>query len=118
MTATLLTKAPNFHGLTGTQAVGRRQVAVATDYAGAVTVLYRANEAYWVVVTRDVRNAFTDGSEIGSSAAIWFDQHEGRFVVDYYDHEGRNVESGRTRGLGAAIGVAASTTSHRWAQSR
>lgn len=118
MNATILTQNPSFHNLTGTQKVGRRQVAAASDYAGSVTVLYRAMETYWVVVTRDVRNAFTDRSQVGASAAIWFDQAEGRYVIDYYDRAGRNVEAGRTRGLGAAIGVACSTTSHRWATER
>lgn len=118
MTATLLTQAPNFHGLTGTQLVGRRQVATQADYAGTVTVLYRAADEYWSVVTRSAQNAFTHGSEAGASASIWFDRAELRYVVDYCDRDGVRVEAGRTRGLGAAIGVATSTTSHLWAQSR
>jgi len=118
MTATLLAQAPNFFGLTGRQAIGRRQVAVATDYAGAVTVLYRAADQYWNVVTRDVRNAFTHGSEAGASASIWFDRHESRYVVDYCDRDGVRVEAGRAHGLGAAIGIATSTTTHQWAESR
>lgn len=118
MTATILTQAPNFHGLTGRQSVGYRQVAVATNYAGAVTVLYRAADEYWNVVTRDVRDAFTDGSQVGASASIWFDRAEGRYVIDYCDRDGVRVEAGRSRGLGAAIGIATSTTAHRWAQER
>jgi len=118
MSVAILNQAPNFHGLTGTQSIGRRQVATSADYAGTVTVLYRAADQYWNVVTRDVRNAFTDGSEAGTSAAIWFDRAELRYVVDYCDRDGVRVEAGRTRGLGAAIGIATSATSHRWAQSR
>lgn len=118
MTTTILTQAPNFHGLTGTQAVGRRQVATSADYVGTVTVLYRAADEYWNVVTRSAVKAFTDGSEAGASASIWRDRAEGRYVVDYTDRYGVRVEAGRTRGLGAAIGVATSTTSHRWAQGR
>lgn len=116
MSATILTQAPNFHGLTGRQAVGRRQVAALSDYAGTVTVLYRAADEYWNVVTRSAVKAFTDGSEVGASASIWLDKSEGRYVVDYCDRNGVRVEAGRTRGLGAAIGVASSTTSHRWAE--
>lgn len=118
MTATLLTQNPTFHALTGTQKVGRRQISVATDYAGAVTVLYRAAEEYWVVTTRNARNAFTTDSESGTNAAIWRDRAEGRYVIDYVDSYGVRVEAGRTRGLGAAIGVASSTTTHMWAESR
>jgi hypothetical protein len=116
MAATLLTKAPSFHSLNGRQAVGARQVAVATDYVGAVTVLYRAADEYWTVVTRAARNAFTTNSQVGATAAIWFDRAEGRYVVDYCDRDGVRVEAGRARGLGAAIGIACSTTTHQWGQ--
>lgn len=118
MAATLLTKSPTFHALTGTQAVGRKQIAVATDYAGSVTVLYRTAPEYWVVVTRDVRDAFTDRAELAPAVAIWHDGREGRYVVDYFDRSGRNIEADRTRSLRAAIGVAASVSSRRWAESR
>jgi hypothetical protein len=116
MTATLLTKAPNFFGLNGRQAIGRRQVATSADYAGTVSVLYRAADYYWTVSTRSARNAFTPDAEVGASASIWFDKREGRYVVDYCDRDGVRVEAGRTQGLGAAIGVATSTTSHMWSQ--
>lgn len=115
MTAILNPRA-NFFGLTGAQPVGRRQVATSADYVGTVTVLYRAADQYWNVVTRSAIRAFTDGSEVGASASIWFDRAEGRYVVDYCDRDGVRVEAGRTVGLGAAIGVAASATSHRWAE--
>lgn len=117
MTA-ILNTSPNFFGLTGTQKVGRRQVATSADYAGTVTVLYRAADQYWNVVTRSAVRAFADGSEAGASASIWFDRAEGRYVIDYCNRDGVRVEAGRTNGLGAAIGVATSTSSHRWAQGR
>lgn len=117
MNATLAAQAPKFHHLTGTQPVGQRQVATTTDYAGAVTVLYRTAEEYWIVVTRGVRNAFTDRAEIGSAAAIWH-AADGRYVVDYYDRDGQSVTADRTRSLGAAIGSAVSVTTRRWAVDR
>lgn len=118
MTATLLTQAPTFHSLNGRQAVGRRQIATSAEYAGTVAVLYRAADAYWTVTTRSAVRAFTTESEAGVTVAIWFDRAEGRYVVDYTDRCGVRVEAGRTWGLGAAIGIATSASSHLWAQSR
>jgi hypothetical protein len=118
MAPTILATSPTFHAVDGRQPVGRRQIAAQADYAGTVTVLYRAAETYWVATTRDARDAFTVDSEVGSSAAIWFDTAEGRYVIDYCDRDGRRAEASRTHGLGAAIGVATSVASHLWAQSR
>lgn len=114
MALTITNQAPNFFALTGTQPVGQRQIAVNTDYAGSVTTLYRPNTAYWTVTTRSVRGAFTDRAQLGCSAAVWFDQGEGRYVVDYYDGA-TNVEAGRARGLRAAIGIAVDVANQRWA---
>lgn len=118
MIATLPTQSPTFHALNGRQAVGRRQIAVAGEYAGAVTVLYRSAEEYWVLTVREARNAFTTNSEVGSTVTIWRDRAEGRYVVDYVDNYGDRVEADRTRGLGAAIGAATSVAAERWAQAR
>ena len=118
MTATLATQAPRLHSLTGTQPVGHKQVATSTEYAGAVTVLYRSAEGYWLVTTRAARNAFTHGSEVGATCAIWQSREDGRYVVDYYEADGTLVDADRTVSLGAAIGVAVSVTCRRWAQSR
>ncbi len=114
MALTITNQAPNFFALTGTQPVGHKQIAVATDYAGSVTTLYRPNTSYWTVTTRSVRGAFSDSPELGQSASIWFDQNEGRYVVDYYEGA-TNVEAGRARGLRAAIGIAVDVANQRWA---
>jgi hypothetical protein len=113
MALTITNQAPNFFALTGTQPVGHKQIAVATDYAGSVTTLYRPNTSYWTVTTRSIQGAFTDRAQLGCSAAIWFDQGEGRYVVDYFD--GFRIEAGRALGLRAAIGIAVDVANQRWA---
>jgi len=118
MTATLATQAPSFHSLTGTQPVGQAQVAVASDYAGTVTVVTRENTSYWAVNVRSAVNAFVPAKrEQGKTITIWFDQNEGRYVADYHTH-GEYVEVDRTQSLRAAIGVAVTVAAQRWAASR
>lgn len=118
MTATLATQAPSFHSLTGRQPVGQAQVAVASDFAGTVTVVTRENDWYWAVNVRSVVNAFVPAKrEQGKTVTIWFDQKEGRYVADYHTH-GEYVEVDRTHSLQAAIGVASDAAAQRWAADR
>ena len=118
MNATIPTARPNFHALTGTQPVGQIQITVLAEYAGTITTVKRCNETYWVVGTRDARNAFRGPwSARHRSCAIWQDGRTGAFVVDYWD-AGTNIEAGRTRSLQAAIGVACDVTAQRWLASR
>jgi hypothetical protein len=118
MNATLTAQAPKFHALTGTQPVGQKQVAVASDFAGTVTVVTRENESYWAVNVRSVVHAFDPAKrEQGKTVTIWFDQREGRYVADYHTH-GEYVEVDRTQSLQAAIGVASDAAAQRWAADR
>lgn len=112
MTTTLATVAPRFHSLNGTQPVGQAQIATMPEYTGSVTSVKRLNDAYWSVVTRSVVDAFRN-PKLGMACAIWFDQSERRYVVDYWDTSG-SVEADRTRSLAAAIGVAVTVTAQRW----
>lgn len=114
MTTTLATAAPRFHALTGTQPVGRTQIATMAEYAGSVTALTRKNDTYWVVTTRDVRGAFVARFRHNASVAIWMDTATMEFVVDYWDNS-VCVEADRTRTLRAAIGVACDVTARHWA---
>lgn len=118
MTATIATQAPRFHSLTGRQPVGQSQVAVASDFAGTVTVVTRENDWYWAVNVRSVVNAFVPAKrEQGKTVTIWFDRNEGRYVADYHTH-GEYVEAGRAHSLQAAIGVASDAAAQRWAADR
>lgn len=117
MITTLPTAAPTFHALTGTQPVGQTQVAVMTEYAGAITTITRRNDTYWIVATRDARNAFRGPwNACGMTAQIWMDAATMEFVVDYWDASfpGQAIEADRTRTLKAAVGVAADLTAQRW----
>jgi hypothetical protein len=114
MNTTLATTAPTFHALTGAQPVGQTQVATMAEYVGTITTVARKNDTYWVVATRDARNAFRGPwNAVGTTAQIWMDPTTMEFVVDYW--EGTTcVEADRTRTLKAAIGVAADVTAQRW----
>jgi hypothetical protein len=116
----ITTAAPKFHALTGTQPVGQTQIATMAEYAGTITTVTRKNDDYWVVVTRDARNAFRGPwNASGTNAAIWRDSTTLEFVVDYWAPElGGFVEADRTRTVAAAIGVATTVTAQRWATQR
>ena len=101
---------PTYHSLRADAPVGSApQVFLLGDYANTVTQVHRHNTKYWTVTTREARNAFSNPT-LGVSAQVWFDQFDGRYVVDYHADGLVGIEITRTLDARAALGAAITHT--------